>query len=377
MSRILITGARAPVAVDLARSFAAAGHEVHLADSIAGWAARLSRAVAATHLLPPPRSDFAGFASALRDLVARLDPVAIIPTCEEVFYVAAAGLGDRLLAPPLGTLRTLHSKLAFVEHARGLGIVVPETWRIEARAELEDLPVAFEELVLKPDFSRFATETLVRPSRAQLAAFDPSADRAWAAQRFVAGEELCLWSFARAGRLVAAVVYRPAWRHGRAASYAFEAVDCPAAVEVARRLAAANALTGHLSLDLILTPEGAAVPIECNPRAVSGVHLFDARPELADAMLGRGEVQPVEGLRYLGPAMVLLGLPAAIGGGRLGQLARDVRLGCDAVGRPGDRRPVIGAMLDAAHFARQALLSRGSAAGATTADIEWNGEPIA
>lgn len=377
MTTILITGARAPVAVDLARSFAAAGHAVHLADSVAGWSARLSRAVTATHRLPPPRADFAGFARSMRELVARLDPVAIVPTCEEVFYLAAAGLGERLLAPPLATLRTLHSKLDFAGHARALGLAAPESWRIETPAALDAVPVPLGELVLKPDFSRFATRTLIRPTRAQCAAIDATPERAWAAQRFVAGEELCLWSFARAGRLVASAVYRPAWRHGRAASYAFEAVDCPAGLEIARAVAAAGAITGHLSFDLIVTPDGTVVPIECNPRAVSGLHLFDARPELARAMLGQGEAHPAAGLRYLGPAMGLLGLPVAIGNGRLGALARDIGRGRDAVGRPGDRRPVLGALLDAARFAAQALASRRSAAGATTADIEWNGEPIA
>ena len=43
---MLITGARAPVAVDLARAFSAAGYETHLADSVAGWAARMSRGTA-------------------------------------------------------------------------------------------------------------------------------------------------------------------------------------------------------------------------------------------------------------------------------------------------------------------------------------------
>lgn len=377
MSTVLLTGARAPVAIDLARSFAAAGHEVHLADSVTGWAARLSRAVAATHRLPPPRTDFEGFSGGLRDLVAKLDARAIIPTCEEIFYVVAAGLGDRVLASPLAALRRLHSKIAFADHALALGIPTPETWRIETRAALDALPVATDELVFKPDFSRFATQTLIRPTRAQLATIDPSLTRVWAAQRFVAGEELCLWSFARAGRLVASVVYRPIWRHGKAASYAFEAVDCPAAVEIARTLANADRLTGHLSLDLIRTPDGTVVPIECNPRAVSGLHLFDARPDLAHAMLGEGEATPVDAVRYLGPAMLLLGLPAAIGDGRLGELARDIGRGCDVVGRPGDRRPVAGAILDAAGFAMRALASGGSASGTTTADIEWNGEPIA
>jgi hypothetical protein len=376
VSTVLITGARAPVAVDLARSFAAAGYEVHIADSVTGWAARSSRAVATTHLLPSPRADFPGFARALQDLMRRLDPVAIIPTCEEIFYLAAAGLGDKVLAPPLAMLRTLHSKVAFASHARALGLAAPDTWRIETRAALDALPVAPQDLVLKPEFSRFATRTLIRPTRAQYATIDPTPEYAWAAQRFVVGEELCLWSFVRAGRLVASVVYRPTWRHGRAAAYAFEAVDCPAATEIARSIAAADTLTG-LSFDLIVTPDGMIVPIECNPRAVSGLHLFDARPELARAMLGGGEAHPAGGLRYLGPAMLLLGLPTALGSGRLGALARDIGRGHDAVGRPGDRRPVLGALLDATRFTAQALASQRSAAGATTADIEWNGELIA
>lgn len=373
---VLITGARAPVAVDLARSFAAAGYEVHLADSVTGWAARLSRAVAATHRVPPPRTDFRGFAAALHDLVAELDPVAIVPTCEEVFYVAAAGLGDRALVPPVPVLRTLHSKVAFAGHAREMGIAAPDTWRIATRAEIDALPLAIENVVLKPEFSRFATQTLIRPTRAQLAAVECAAARPWAAQRFVAGEELCLWSFARAGQLVVSVVYRPVWRHGNAAAYAFEAVECPAAVQIARAIAATDNLTGHLSFDLIVTPDGTVVPIECNPRAVSGLHLFDARPELARAMLGQGEAHATGDLRYLGPAMLLLGLPAAIGHGRFGELARDVGRGRDAIGRPGDRRPVLGALLDATRFAARALVSRHGAAGATTADIEWNGEAI-
>lgn len=372
MKTVLITGARAPVAVDLARAFAAAGYAAHLADSVTPWAARLSRHVAATHLLPPPRTQFVAFRDALRKLVEQLDPVAIVPTCEEVFYVAASGLGARVLAPSLDQLRTLHSKVAFADHARALGIAAPDTWRVTDRT----LPLAPDELVLKPEYSRFATHILIRPDAKALAKFDPSSARPWAAQRFVAGEELCLWSFARAGRLVAAVAYRPVWRHGTAAAYAFEAVECPSAIAIARGIAEAGGLTGHLSFDLIVTPDGAVVPIECNPRAVSGLHLFDASAGLARGILGEGAIEPVAGLRYLGPAMALLGVPAAIGGGRIASLARDFGSGRDTVGRSGDRWPVLGAMLDAGRFAGRAIAARISAAGATTDDIEWNGEAL-
>ncbi|QNA83829.1 ATP-grasp domain-containing protein [Sphingomonas sp. So64.6b] len=380
MSRtILLTGARAPVAVDLARSFAAAGYEVHLADSVIPWAARMSRHVRATHLLAPPRTEFAAFASGLRALAARLDPVAIVPTCEEVFYVAAAAddLDGRVLAPPLALLRMLHSKIDFAEHVRALGMTAPETWRIESRADLAAVPLDPAMLVLKPEFSRFATHTLIRPKAADLARLPLTPERPWAAQRFIAGEELCLWSFARAGRIVATVTYRPVWRHGRAAAYAFEAVECPGGLEIARTIAASGAITGHLSFDLIVTPAGMVVPIECNPRAISGLHLFDAQPALARAMLGEdADPVPTDGLGYLSPAMAMLGLPSALIGARLSDFVADWRRGHDSIGRTGDRMPVVGTVIDAARFAAKAIRARHSPTSATTDDIEWNGEAI-
>lgn len=362
---VLITGARAPVAVDLGRSFAAAGYAVHFADSVPCAAAAMSR-VGIVHRLPAPARQFTAFATALARLVERIDPIAIVPTCEEVFYVAAAGC-DRALAPPLPVLRKLHSKIDFAAHARSLGIAAPDTWRVTGA---DALPLPSEQLVFKPEFSRFATHTLIRPDARRLSRQPLDG---WAAQRFVEGEEFCLWSFARDGRIVAAAAYRPVWRHGHAAAYAFETFDCPDAVAIAQTIAEADGITGHLSFDLIRTADGRVVPIECNPRAVSGLHLFDAQAELARAMLGEIErAQPVEGLRYLGPAMLLLG--TASGKWRL--LARDWRRGRDAVGRPGDRIPALGALVDATRFAVHGLIARRTPSAATTSDIEWNGEPI-
>jgi hypothetical protein len=363
---VLIAGARAPVAVDLGRSFAAAGYAVHFADSVMPWAARMSNAATAVHRLPPPRTEFAAFSHELTALVDRIDPVAIIPTCEEVFYVSATGLPD-VLAPPLPVLRKLHSKVDFAHHVAALGLTAPETWRIDEEADLVAVPLPPTALVFKPEFSRFGSETLIRPSRA------PKMTRPLAAQQFIAGEEICLWSFARGGDIVAVAAYRPCWRYRRSAAYAFELVSCPAAVAVAKAIAAADKITGHLSFDFIITADGAAIPIECNPRAVSGLHLFDANSDLARAILGESLAnRPTAALRYLAPAMALLG-PAS---GRIGPLVADVRHGRDVVGRAGDRLPVIGAMLDAARFATRAVLRGRRASDETTDDIEWNGETI-
>jgi hypothetical protein len=377
---VLITGARAPVAIDLARAFAAAGHPVRLADSVSAHAARWSH-VGRSGVLPLPaaRHRFDDYRLTLRGLIAAQPDLLIVPTCEEVFFVAEAarrdGFADNLLAPDPALLRQLHSKITFPAFARGLGIEAPPTEAVANAADLARQISRAGEWVFKPEFSRFGTATLIRPTARTLAQLAPTPDERWAAQPFVDGEEICLWSALRAGRLVAATAYRPRWRVRRSASYAFEAFDCPAALDVARRIGEATGSSGQISFDLMLTPAGTVVPIECNPRAVSGLHLFDGDPALARALTGEGPPAIVtRGLRYLAPAMATLGVAQALRRPRA--FVADVVRGRDVLTRPGDRLPALGALLDAARFACIGLAARRGATRQTTDDIEWNGEPI-
>jgi len=378
VTKILVTGARAPVALDLARSFRSAGCEVALADSVRPFAASLSRPRFEILRLPPPRRAFDKFRARLR-LLAR-DYDLIVPTCEEVFWLAAAaeldGWADRLFAPSIATLRALHSKASFPALARSAGVEAPATWTIASAADADLVPLAPAALVLKPEFSRFGSKTIVGPGAGIASALPASPSRRWVAQERLEGEEYCVWSAMRGGRLVACVVYRPALRHGRSAAYAFEAVDAPAAIEMARRIALYVGGDGQLSYDVIVRPDGRVAPIECNPRTVSGVHLLDGSPALARALLGEGDLSPPAAgtMRYLSPAMALMGVPSAVAGGTIGRLRSIWRNGRDSVGRPGDRLPVAGVLLDAARFAALGAARLRGPAGETTDDIEWNGE---
>lgn len=378
MSRILITGARAPVALDLARSFRAAGHAVSLADSVRPFAASFSRPRLDIVRLPPPRRHFGAFRARLSALAAEHD--LIVPTCEEVFWLAAAAAlddwRDRLFAPSIAALRALHSKADFPALALAAGVEAPATWPIVSAADLGRVPLDPPELVLKPEFSRFGAKTIVGPSAAAMAGLSASPDRRWVAQARLEGEELCVWSAMLGGALVACIVYRPVLRHGRSAAYAFEAVDAPEIVEAARRIARHVGGNGQLSYDMIVRPDGKAMPIECNPRTVSGIHLLDASPAIARALLGRGAIEPPSAgtTRYLSPAMALMGIPSALAGGSPGRLRSVWRRGKDCIGRPGDRLPIAGVLLDAARFALMGVARLRSPTGETTDDIEWNGE---
>lgn len=383
MSTILITGVRAPIALDLARSFTAAGHDVHLADSIHPWTARLSRhARSRFHKLAPPRFAFAQFAEDLARLVNKLKPVLVIPTCEEVFYVAEAGarhsFSDQIFAPPPAMLRTLHSKVDFAHFAQANGVATPETTQVTSREQLQQFREQSRDLVLKPEFSRFASHAKIRPSPAELDAITPTQAEPWAVQNFAEGEEICVWSASTNGEVTAYAAYKPLWRLGQSSSFYFERDDDPAILETTRAIASAANATGQLSFDVIRTANGAIVPIECNPRGISGIHLFDSDPRLARALLNEAPLQtPSAEARHIGPAMMLFGAPGALSSGKFGAFQRDLARSRDVLNVHNEPMLGLAALLDAGRFTLVGLSRGRSASGQSTDDIEWNGEPIA
>lgn len=384
MSRnVLITGARAPAALDLARSFAAAGYAAHLADSTPCALANASSAPAGVHRYAAPRLDRQGFRRDLTRLMDALDPVLVVPTCEEVFHLAAAapalGFADRLFAPDLERLGRLHAKAAFAELCDKLGRDAPATRRIDSAEALAVFAPTAEALVFKPDYSRFGHRALVRPSAHRLASLRPTPAEPWVAQDAVVGREVCFYAVARAGEVVAFCAYAPRWQDPGGASYAFEPVGGDLGERLRRTatvLAREAVGTGQFACDAIADADGRPWLIECNPRATSGVHLFGRGPALALAMLGGEPCDPRPGLRYLAPAMWLFGLPQALRKGRLAQWRTDLLDGEDVTGAPGDRLPALGAGVDGLAFQGAAWLHGRPLAEQMTRDMCWDGEAL-
>jgi hypothetical protein len=383
MSRILLTGGRAPVALELARHFAATGDAIFVADSAPHFLTRSSRFVTRAHSLPSPRESPRAFAAALETLVRTERITRIVPTCEEVFYLAhfkdrLAPLAE-LFCPDFELLRVLHDKWRFGALARELGAEVPDTWLLTSPSDLFSPPLQTTSLVYKPVFSRFAVHTLIRPSPARVARVHPTPEHPWIAQRFVVGRELCTYSVARGGRLTAHTTYEPTWRAGRGAGFYFAPVACAAIEAFTCQLISSTGYTGQLGLDAILTPEGRLSILECNPRATSGVHLFDEPEQLAAAFDGSSaDVARPRGDHpaMLAPAMTVIGVPQAVRSRRLRLLLADWRRARDVIWSRQDPLPAfylfvgLCAYLDLAR--RQGISPR----AASTRDIEWDGDPI-
>lgn len=379
ITSILITGARAPVALHLARLFHGAGHRVILADTPARPIAAASKACARYYRLPPPRFEPQAYADAVEALVRTEGISLVIPTCEEVFHLALAWRGRtmpaRLFAPDIELLAQVHNKHSFIRLAEQLSLAVPETTLLNSRDDLEAVRGRSRDLVFKPVWSRFASHVLLRPTPDFLDAITLSPAMPWVAQRFVEGEEISAYAAAREGRLKALALYRSLYRAGKGAGIFFERVEDDAARELVERVVAGTSWTGQISFDLICEPGGRVLPLECNPRAVSGLHFFRDPARFVDAVLNSGpEVAPdVTAPQTVRLAMWIYGLPAALRSGGLGRFRQAMRKGEELLDWPGDSAPVRAQWPALAEIAGMALRQRISLQAASTRDIEWNG----
>ncbi len=351
---------------------------MHLAESLSGAVAGFSRWKVRSHRVPGPRQDPDGFAAALGEIVAREGIDRLIPTCEEGFWGARTPSLPALLETR-ARLARVHHKGRFVRWAQEVGLAVPETRLAEDRDQLAAAIGALggpERVVVKPAWSRFATNAHVQPDAQTLAGIAPTVDDPWVVQAFVPGPIACTWGVAHGGRLTVHTAYRAAFTAGAGSSVHFEWLDDPQILDWVRAFAAGTGWTGQLAFDFVLTGAG-PVAIECNPRLTSGVHLLrDGRALLAALTDPEAElVTPAAGASaQVMAGMLLYGLPRAARRGEMGAWWRAFRSAREVSWDRRDPLPfVLQPLAIVGVFARAARVGEGLL-DATTWDIRWNGE---
>lgn len=405
---VVLTGARAPVALDLARRFAEADWGVIIADSEPNLTAG-SRAVQRAYRVPSARFRPVEFARAIAGIARRHQSDLIVPTCEETFWLSAvlgaehagglerdlAPLRDQLFAPASDVIARLHHKGRFAALLDERGLPHPRTEVISSAIEWRKRRAASAghwsgARVVKPAFSRFGTRAVVLadgeplPDVARI-----TDDQPWLIQERVTGRELCTYAVAVEGRLTAFVLYEPVSRAGSGAAVVFERVaeSNPvhgAARSLAETLAAGLDLTGQFGLDLMETDAGLTI-LECNPRATSGIHLFGSADRLAEAFRPAVAAEPDRPAAPIVTAsrdVARLGVPHLLYGPRgvrsVGDAADFVRrvTAPDVLREPGDRVAPTTLARSLLVQLRTARTAGVSLLGASTHDIEWNGEPV-
>ena len=274
---VLLTGTRAPIALDLARLFWKAGLRVICVDSLKHTACRYSKAVDRYYQIASPVFNLEGFKWNLNEIIEREHVDLLIPMCEEVLYVAK--IQDELLSDvfcmAFDDVEQLHNKWTFYLWLKKHGFKTPLTYL------LEDRPLN-QKVVLKRIYSRFGAHIHIVRAGQKLLDLDSQPQNIYIAQDFIEGEKLCSYSVAIDGHLCVHTAYVPLQTLGKGASIAFKNIEDTQVFAFVDAFVKLYQYTGQVSFDFIRSKDGTLYCIECNPRATSGLHFFKGMDEAAE-----------------------------------------------------------------------------------------------
>jgi hypothetical protein len=381
MARILLTGGRSPAALELARVFHNVGHTVFMAESLPGHLSQPSNAIKKNFSVPPPRQQPAEFIAAIKNVVVENKVNLLIPTCEEVFYIAMGR--DQfpcvVFAEPIQKLDDLHNKWNFVVNAVGHDLYVPETMIVKNHEDLLHAYAQWRELVIKPVYSRFASRTMILPSLKQAtAALNFSSNESWVVQEYIKGTQICTYSVCISGRITAHTAYPVTFTAGQGAAIAFQHINHPAIFRWVKAFVEKNSFTGQIAFDFIEGEDGQIYALECNPRATSGVHLLASHPNFVEAFLNPNilVVNPRNRSSMLATAMIFYGLMDAFRKNKLGLWFSTFFTSRDAIFDFKDPLPFLLQFRSVLSYLKLSREQKISPLEASTFDIEWNGEQI-
>ena len=394
MKRILITGARVPVSIDLSRRFHAAGHKVFLCDSVRFPIGRFTNQQQSFYRVPSPRHDTAGFIFEVNRIIDKHQIDLVIPTTEECFYLSAhrEELRCACLIESLPLLESLHNKFTFSQTYENEFASMPRTDLITGANQLHMYMPQSTDFVFKPVYSRFADSTLISPAARKLSSLNFESAQSWVAQEKLEGTEVSSFSLANKGRLLAHSSYTTPYRAGQGAGIFFEPFEHFGILNYVEAFLRQTNFTGQIGFDFILDAEDHPWVIECNPRATSGIHLFASDSKLIEAYLSvldspttahnylRDEyadyVPMSSDIRMVGAAMPFWGFFESIMQRKPRKFIQDFWLAKDVLTAENDRKPLLGFPLTMAELGFSALRNFQSLQAASTDDMEWNGASL-
>lgn len=297
---IMLTGGKMTKALQLARSFHAAGHRVILVENHKYWLTghRFSNAVERFYTVPDPQKDPEGYTQALLEIGKKESIDIYVPVCSP-----ASSYYDSLAKPVLSgccevfhfeadITKMLDDKFAFSQKARSLGLSVPKSFQITHPQQVLDFDFSNEKrkYILKSipydSVRRLNMTKLPCDTPEETAVFVKSLpiseEKPWIMQEFIPGKEYCTHSTVRNGELRL---------HCCCESSAFqvnyENVDQPVILQWVNHFVKELGLTGQASFDFIQAEDGSIYAIECNPRTHSAITMFYNHPGVADAYLSK------------------------------------------------------------------------------------------
>lgn len=357
---VLILGARAPIALELCRSFSAMGYRVICGDPYQFPAVRFSKNCNKYFRIPSPVFEFDSFRDAIKKIVNDEKVDHIIPTSEEAFHLSRImnDLTCKTWVSDIKLMDFLHNKHSFISFAKNF-FMTPKTILLSEFSDYDDE----EKYVFKAIYSRFGQNIIFGEKKQYI--FNSKIEKhKWIAQEKISGIHACTYSVFDKGKLKSLISYKPEFLYKGGASMLFENYHNELIYNSVKKFGESINFTGQLSFDFIIA-EDVPYVIECNPRGTSGAHLFDkylAECFISDIELSQNIVNINKALKFA----ILLEYPLAF-------LNKKYRKSNDVIFKLSDPLPFFGQFLSISEIFYLKFTKRISMAEVMTYDIEFNG----
>lgn len=380
---ILLTGGRAPAALDLARKFKRAGHDVYVAETVRFHLCTFSNSVEKCFVVPAPSENKDAYISALIHITQANSIDLVIPTCEEVFYISQEleilrKMTD-IFTDDIYKLDKLHNKFEFNKLLQNQSVSAAKSFQINSIKEYDELVnkgIISYPHVLKPVYSRFSTKTKIICRKENLN-ITISQKQPWVAQQYIAGKLICTYSICHQGEVLAELAYINRQSTGaNGAGICIEKIVNEVLSLWIRSFVKELNYTGQIAFDIIQMNDGSLWPIECNPRATSGIHLFSSDSKIPDAFLYHTKSTTVPQKKaMLSLAMILYFFSNVKSFNKLCDWVSCLLTSKDAIFNWKDPLPFFTQIFGVINFFKISCKKKISLIEATTHDIEWNGSP--
>ncbi|MDL9946299.1 carboxylate--amine ligase [Gordonia sp. ABSL11-1] len=377
---VLITFGRSFLTLELARLMSAAGHRVTIVDSIPIGVTRFSRAADAFHRVPAPKFEPRAYCHALAKIVADEKVDMVIPIHEETdilsMMVDIFPADCELFLSDFELENSLHNKFEFQELLVARGIPTLKYAQVAGPEDLAKLDFTAP-FALKECYSRGSQKVhkVIPGGDLDWVEFDPI--NPWLAQEWLSGTNYCTYSIVRDGRIHAHATYPVDYAIGGSSCLNFRSVQHDAIFDWISKFVQDMNFTGQIGFDFIEDPERGLFCIECNPRATSGIMMFEPQDGVDRAFFGTNDeiVTPQPDVdKMIGLGMLLYGWRKASRRGRsMRRFFRDFRNSSDVISARGDQRPAL--LLPFAYMGilRSCFKYRVGLAEGFMHDHEWDG----
>ncbi|MEK3889220.1 ATP-grasp domain-containing protein [Bacillus sp. FSL K6-3431] len=361
---ILLTGARAPVAVKMSRTLAEAGHRVILTDSTPLVIAKKYKEVKRFYQTSSPNQMPERYIKELQEIIELEKIELIIPLCEEVFFISRYKdkLDTEIFVEDFSKMQLVHHKAKFCDWILEKGLYAPKSMLAKSKSDI----LTFMErsnkqrFILKLPYTRFSNSVLVLEKEGVL----QNDIFPIVVQEFIEGREWCTYSVALKSGLTT-VLYPSDIHYGRGTTIYYKQTNNEALEDYVNKAIMLLGWTGQIAFDLIECAEsGKYYFIECNPRATSGALFIKA-----DAWFT--STNPLKEAYQMAPLMLgkILRKPSV-------EMLRKFRKARDIIGFSSGIRPFFTQFTVLIGWFLIARRLGCTMTEATTRDIEWNGESL-